>query len=217
MRTILFCFCCYYIISYRFIKSIYCYSNTLRPRQNGRHFADDIFKCICLNDPALVQIMAWRRPWVEVSHLALGIYDTWVNSVNILTHWGRVTHIWVSKLTTIGSDNGSSPGRHQAIILSNAGILLIGPLGIKFNENVIEIYTFSFKKMHLKISSGKWRPFCLGLNVLHDHAEQNANPMHISWNAVYTNSYAYFLGCSVPLRSYFRVCWLCMSRRNFWK
>ena len=57
--------------------------NTLRPRQNGRHFADDIFKCIFLNQnlwipikislkvvpkglinniPPLVQIMAWRRP-----------------------------------------------------------------------------------------------------------------------------------------------------------
>ena len=58
------------------------YINTLRPRQNGRHFADDIFKCIFLNEnvwipikislkfvpkgpindiPALVQIIAWRR------------------------------------------------------------------------------------------------------------------------------------------------------------
>ena len=56
--------------------------NTLRPRQNGRHFADDTFKCIFLNVyvrisitislkfvprgpigniPALVQVMAWRR------------------------------------------------------------------------------------------------------------------------------------------------------------
>ena len=80
-------------------SNIYCLSNvtslsslgiwnitrvtTLRPRQNGRHFADDIFKCIFLNEnasiaikislkfvpngpinniPALVQIMAWRRP-----------------------------------------------------------------------------------------------------------------------------------------------------------
>ena len=34
----------------------------------------------------------------------------------ILTHWGRVTHIWVSKLTIIGSDNGLSPDRRQAII-----------------------------------------------------------------------------------------------------
>ena len=45
-----------------------------------------------------------------------------------LTHWGLVTHICVSKLTTIGSDNGLSPGRRQAIILTNAGILLTGPL-----------------------------------------------------------------------------------------
>ena len=57
--------------------------NTLRPRQNGRHFADDVFRCIFLNEniwillkislkfvpkglinniPSLVQIMAWRRP-----------------------------------------------------------------------------------------------------------------------------------------------------------
>ena len=56
---------------------------TLRPRQNGRHFADDIFKYIFLNKnvrimikislkfvhqgqinniPSLVQIMAWCRP-----------------------------------------------------------------------------------------------------------------------------------------------------------
>ena len=33
-----------------------------------------------------------------------------------LTHWGRVTHICVGKQTIIGSDNGLSPGRRQAII-----------------------------------------------------------------------------------------------------
>ena len=84
----------------------------------------------------------------------------------LLTHWGRVTHICVSELTIIGPDNGLSPGRRQAIIWTNAGILLIGPLGTNFNEILIEIHTFSFKKMHLKMSSAKWRPFCLGLNVL---------------------------------------------------
>ena len=67
---------------------------------------------------------------------------------------------------TIGSDNGLSPGRRQAIIWTYAGILLIGPLGTNFNEILIEIHTFSFRKMHLKTSSGKWQPFCLGLNVL---------------------------------------------------
>ena len=68
--------------------------------------------------------------------------------------------------TTTGSDNGLSPDRRQAIIWTNVGILLIGPLGTNFSEILIRIQTFSFKKMHLKMSFAKWRPFCLGLNVL---------------------------------------------------
>ena len=88
----------------------------------------------------------------------------WVG--HVLTHWGRVTHICVSKLTIIGSDNGLSPGRRQAIIWTNARILLIWPLGTNFSGISIDIQTFLFKKIHFKMSSGKWRPFCLGLNVL---------------------------------------------------
>ena len=87
-----------------------------------------------------------------------------------LTHWGRVTHICVGKLIIIDSDNGLSPGRRQAIIWTNAGILLIGSLGTNFNEILIGVQTFSFKKMHLKMSSAKWRPFRLGLNVLTHNA-----------------------------------------------
>ena len=87
-------------------------------------------------------------------------------TVLLLTHLGRVMHICVSKLTIIGSDNGLSPDRRQAIIWTNEGILLIGPLGTNASETLIEIHTFSFKKMHLKMSSGRWRPYCLGLNVL---------------------------------------------------
>ena len=83
-----------------------------------------------------------------------------------LTHWGRVTHICVVKLIIIGSDNGLSPGRRQAIIWTNTGILLIGPLGTNLSEILIEILTFSFKKMRLKLSSAKWRLFGLGLNEL---------------------------------------------------
>ena len=83
-----------------------------------------------------------------------------------LTHWGQVMHISISKLTIVGSDNGLLPDRRQAIIRTNARILLIGPLGTNFSEILIEIQTCSFKKMHLNMSSGKWRPFCLNLNVL---------------------------------------------------
>ena len=61
------------------------------------------------------------------------------------------------------------PSPHQAIIWTSAGILFIGPLGRNFNESLIEIHTFSLRKMHLKMLSGKWRPFCLCLNLLGHH------------------------------------------------
>ena len=66
-----------------------------------------------------------------------------------------MTHICISKLTIIGSDNGLSPNQRQAIIWTNDGILLIETLGTNFSEILIEIHTFSFKKMHLKMSSEK--------------------------------------------------------------
>ena len=57
-----------------------------------------------------------------------------VSSPEGLTHWGRVTHICVNKLTITGSDDGFSPGRRQAIIWTNAGILLIRTLGKNFSD-----------------------------------------------------------------------------------
>ena len=56
-----------------------------------------------------------------------------VNTWDISTHWGRVTHICVNKPTVIGSDNGLSPGQCQAIMWTNDGILLIGPMGTNFS------------------------------------------------------------------------------------
>ena len=86
--------------------------------------------------------------------------------VFFLTHWGRVTHICVGKLTIIGSDNGLSPERRQAIFCTNAGILLFGPLRTNFSEILVEIQTFSLKKIRSKMSFAKWCLFRLGLNVL---------------------------------------------------
>ena len=63
-------------------------------------------------------------------------------------------HLCVNNETIIGSDNGLSPCRHQAIIRTNDGILLIGPLGTNFNEISIGIHTFSIKKINFKMSSG---------------------------------------------------------------
>ena len=68
--------------------------------------------------------------------------------------------------TIIASDNGLSPGRHQAIIWTNAGILLSRPLETNFSDMLIRIHTFPFHKMRLKISPAKSRTFSLGLNVL---------------------------------------------------
>ena len=63
---------------------------------------------------------------------------------------------YVSKLTTIGLDNGLSPDRRQAIIWTNNGILLIRTLETNFSE----IRTFLFKEIHMKMLSAKWRQSC---------------------------------------------------------
>ena len=86
--------------------------------------------------------------------------------IKTLTHWGRVTHICISKLIIIGSNNGLSPGWGQAIIWTSAGLLSIGPLGTNFSYILIKLQNFSVMKMHLKMLSAKCRPFCLGLIVL---------------------------------------------------
>ena len=117
-----------------------------------------------------------------------------------LSHWCWVTHICVSELAIIDSDNGLSPERRKATIWTSAGIFLIGPLRTNVSEISIAVQTFSFKKMHLKMSSAKWRPLFLGPNVctreqegmqvfsrdstyirvLNDHGCQLHNPSH--WN-----------------------------------
>ena len=74
--------------------------------------------------------------------------------------------MWRIYANIIGSDNGLSPDRLQAVIWTNTGILLIRTLGIKFSDILNEINTVSFKQTHLKMPSAKWRQCCLGLNVL---------------------------------------------------
>ena len=84
--------------------------NTLRPRQNGPHFPDDIFKCLFLNEnvwiskrislkfvsegpinniPALVQKMAWRRPGAKPLSAPM--------LVSLLTHICVTRPKWVNK------------------------------------------------------------------------------------------------------------------------
>ena len=80
------------------------------------------------------------------------------------------------------------PGRRQAIIWTNDGILLIRTLGTNFSEILSEIRAFSFQKMRLKTSSAEWCPFCLGLNVLTPKARRQmyASPIDIQPKEVYS-------------------------------
>ena len=101
--------------------------NTLRPRRDGRHFPDDIFKRIFLNEnvwilikislkfvpkgpinniPALVQIMAWRRPGDKplfepmMASLLTHIWVTrpqWANSQMCLSHCNEDLIAWMKK------------------------------------------------------------------------------------------------------------------------
>ena len=89
----------------------------------------------------------------------------------MLTHWGRGTHVCVSKLSIVGSDNGLSPGRRQAIIWTNAGILLIGPLGNKLQWNLnrnsnIFIQENACENVVCEMASILSRPQCVSCSVV---------------------------------------------------
>ena len=99
-------------------------------------------------------VLPWKRICFHIFYCCLLMI--WHRLLTpALTHWGRVTHICVSRLTITGSDNGLAPGRRQAIIWTNAGILLIGPLETNFSEISIEIKIFSLTNLRLKVLSAK--------------------------------------------------------------
>ena len=73
--------------------------------------------------------------------------QTWFpNTLGVDIKANAYMYICVSELTIIGSDNGLSPGRRQAIILNNAGLLLIQPLGTNVSEISIEFSHFHSRK-----------------------------------------------------------------------
>ena len=122
--------------------------------QRGQNIMADILQT------TLSSTVTWETQFVFWCNFHWSLFEIYTS---LLNHWGRVTHICINKQTVIGSENGLSSGRRQTIIWTNVGILLIGLWGTNFSEIWIEMYTFSFKKMHLEMSSGNWRPFCLGL------------------------------------------------------
>ena len=83
-----------------------------------------------------------------------------------------MSHICVRKLTIIGSDDGLSPGRRQAIIWINAWILSIRTLATIFSEKINEIHTFSFKEVHFcEMAAIKFRSQCVN-NIHKESFEQ---------------------------------------------
>ena len=103
------------------------------------------------------------------------------NLLNSFRPW----HIYASVYYTItGSDRGLSLAQRQAIVWTNTGILLNGSLGINLSEILAKIHIFSFNKMHLKVPTWKWQPFCLGLNM-NFCASKGASSIR-SWNYCHT-------------------------------
>ena len=104
--------------------------------------------------------------------------------------------------------------RTLTIIWINAGILLIGPLRTNFSGIVIGIQTF--KKMHLKMSSGKCRPFFLGLDVLRAHIgvtrRQWMNslwPSDVIWRQIFGSTLVQVMDCCLTAPNhYLNQCWL---------
>ena len=98
----------------------------------------------------------------RTANLSIAVLNKLISGNVSLTHWGRVKHICVTKLTIIGSDNGLSPGRRQTMIWTNAGILFTGALGTNASEIWIEIYTFwnTFENVVWKRAAILSRPQC---------------------------------------------------------
>ena len=98
-----------------------------------------------------------------------------------------MTHTCVGNLAIIGSDNGLSPGWHQAIILTNAEILIFRTLGTNFNDIFIEIHTFSFKRINLEMSSLEMaailsRPQCVNKTQMKFQVAPVAQDEHLQKN-----------------------------------
>ena len=140
--------------------------NTLRPRQNGRHFTDDTFRRIFLNETfrisieislkfvpmgpinnitALVQIMAWRRSGDKPLSEPM--------MVRLLTHICITRPQWVNQFAFI-----------VATLIDEW--VSLGSLGTNFSEIWIKSFQLSIKNLHLKMPFAKWGSFGSDFKVI---------------------------------------------------
>ena len=136
-------------------------------------------------------------------HIHLDIYLSEVIILNSSRPSG------VGNITIIGSDNGLSPGQCKAIIWTSAGIFLIWTLGTNFNEISIKFHTFSFKKMHWKMSAILSRPRCFMITSA--HLTHLPRVPHICVSELCQHWFRWWLvAWSVPSH-YLNQCWLIVS------
>ena len=111
-----------------------------------------------------------------------------INHIPILTHWSRVTHICVSKLTNIGSDNGLPPSRRQAIISTKCWYIVNWSLGNKFQWNLnqnqyIFIQENAFESVVCEMAAILSQPQCVKLSIMCCHI-----PHMLSWLVLFWKS-----------------------------
>ena len=88
----------------------------------------------------------------------------WTLESFVPDHRARVMHICGSKLVHHCFQIMGAPAQRHAIIWTNIGLLLIGPLVTKFCEHWIKIQQFLYEERYFKMPSVKWRHFRLVLN-----------------------------------------------------
>ena len=126
---------------------------------------------------AIFQAFSDTFSLMKIYKFRLRFHRRWF-SYSLLIHWGRVTHICVSKLSSIGSDNGLSPGWRRAFIWTNAGILLIGPFGksqpkfvyltIRFNLQIVFVYLYITQSRYHHCTNFIWRHWTYKMPVRYD-------------------------------------------------
>ena len=153
----------------------------------------------------MIMMITWVGALASVTSMLLMVWPSFgamVSATIMFTHSGQF-QISVGNLTIIGSDNGLSPGRRQAIIWTNVGILLIGPLGTNFNEMLTEIHTFHSRKSIWKCCLENGVHFVSASMCLHIEAETKRTTfsrqhfqieflvrkcMNFDWNFIYVCS-----------------------------
>ena len=149
--------------------------------RNKKYHFDEIliigYSESCLNDNF------WYIQWRKFCENDISVSLFLSTHSHELSHWGQVMHICIGNLAIIWSDNGFSPGRCQAIIWTNDGILLIGPLGTNFSEIlIIFIQENAFQSVVCEMAAILSRPQCVKVDI--SMVSRDLGLHHCHWSSV---------------------------------